>query len=59
MKAIMTTKKNIIITVNMKTTIIKESENNEDYYNSEHQVRSGDRYEQECDPEFGQAVFCR
>jgi len=23
------------------------------------EVRSGDRYEQECLPEFGQAVFCR
>jgi len=23
------------------------------------EVRSGDRYEQECQPEFGQTVFCR
>ena len=22
-------------------------------------MRSGDRYEQECQPEFGQTVFCR
>merc|ERR1711936_1320418 len=29
------------------------------FYNDIGEVRSGNRYEQECLPEFGQAVFCR